>query len=140
MPAQRLLPSDSKLKELARTMTHQQIADWTYQHMGNKVARATVSSAFTRMGATDRVRYDDVIPWRVKQEHDGHYALIMLRYYARARHGKSLNDDAVARLASWLMKMRNLNCVVTYVPDSPDGFYYVPRIASDKGNIIRVIP
>ena len=140
MPAQRLLPSESKLKELARTMTHQQIADWTYQNMGNKVARATVSSAFTRMGATDRVRYDDVIPWRVKDKHKMHYAVVMLRYYARARRGKSLTDDAIARLTSWLMKMRDRNCVVTYDPDSPDGFYYVPRIPSDKGSIIRVIP
>ena len=121
-------------------MTHQQIADWTYRHMGNKVARSTVSAALTRMGATDRVRYDEVIPWRVKQEHDGHYALVMLRYYARARRSKSMTDDAIARLESWLDKMSSLNCVVTYVPDSPDGFYYVPRIASDSDSIIRVQP
>ena len=140
MPAQRLLPGDKKLEELARTMTHQEIADWVYRETGQKVARSTVSAALHRMGATDRVRYDDVIPWRVKAQHNAHYALIMLRYYARRRHGLPLTDDQNARLDSWLEKIKDLRCVVSYVPDSPDGFYYVPRLPADGSSIIRIDP
>lgn len=137
MAAPRLLPSDSELKQMARTMTHQQIADWVYRETGQKVARSTVSAALSRMGETDRVRYDDVIPWRVRVQHTGHYALMMLRYYARRKHELALTDDQSDRLDSWLAKLKDMNAVVMYVPDSEDGFYYVPRLPEDKRGIIR---
>jgi hypothetical protein len=137
MAPPRYLPSDSKLKQLARTMTHQQIADWVYRETGHKVARSTVSAALSRMGETDRVRYDDVIPWRVRLPHTNHYALMMLRYYARRKHGLELTQDQSERLDSWLSKLKDMGGVVAYYPDSEDGFYYVPRLPEDKRGIIR---
>ena len=118
-------------------MTHQQIADWVYRETGHKVARSTVSAALSRMGETDRVRYDDVIPWRVKLDHTSHYALMMLRYYARRKHELQLTDDQSDRLDSWLDKLEEINAVVMYSPTSTDGFYYVPRLPKDKRGIIR---
>lgn len=137
MAPPRYLPSDSKLKQLNRTMTHQQIADWVYRETGHKVARSTVSAALSRMGETDRVRYDDVIPWRVRVAHTNHYALMMLRYYARRKHELEITTDQSERLDSWLAKLKDMNAVVAYVPDSEDGFYYVPRLPEDKRGIIR---
>lgn len=138
MPAKRFLPSDKELVKMARTMTHQQIADKIYKDTGFNVARSTVSAALSRAGETNRIRYDEVIPWApIKIDHNHHYALSMLRLMARREAGKELREGQGARLDSWVQRLRDEDAVVTYVYDSEDGFYYVRRKKSDGQFIIR---
>jgi len=139
MPANRVLPSDSTLAEWAKTMTHQQIADRVYAETKIKVARSTVSEALSRAGETNRVRYDEVIPWdRIKVEHNYHYALQMLRLKARVDQGVEINQEYIKRLESWEARLDQENAVVAYEPKSPDGFYYVRRLPSDGDSLVRV--
>lgn len=137
MSAPRYLPSDAKLAEMAKTMTHQQIADAVYAQTGVKVNRSTVSAALSRAGLTNRVRYTEALPWpRIRVEHNGHYAAQMLRAGARIQAGQKVSDDLRARYESWVERLKAEDAVIHYDPDTPDGFYAVKRRKGiDKGQI-----
>lgn len=90
-----------------------------------------------RHGLTERkVRDPELIPWKVEEEHRWLYPLCMLRVLARRRRGVELSDNDEARLDSWLRMLKEKDVVVHYDPDSPDGFYYVPREPTDA-DVIR---
>ena len=141
MAAPRLVPSDSMLqKYVERGLTHQQIADLITKETGVPIARSTVSAALSRAGLTDRVRYDEVIPWKpIKAIHNRHYALAMLRLEARRQGGLTLTEEQAKRLESWKAKLEEENALVVYLPDTEDGFYYVKRKPSEKDSLIRYL-
>jgi hypothetical protein len=119
-------------------MTHQQIADEVEQRTGQRVTRNAVTMAMARHGlSSNPTRYSEEIPWRVKQKHERHYALAMLRLYARKRRGVKLNREQEQRLTSWLGQLQENDRVVFYEANSPDGFYYVPRLPEDGDGVIR---
>lgn len=129
MPAPRILPGKTELRHLlAQDLTHQQIADLVSEQVGVRVSRTSVSAAISRAGLSgDGPRYEDVIPWRVKTEHSTHYAVRMLRALGRRRASKPLAGDLDGKLDSWLDKLRGEDAVVVYLPDTEEGFFYVPR-------------
>lgn len=140
MAAQRLLPDGSELLRMVRAgMTQQEIADETYQRTGQKVTRAAVSAALARAGAPPmRNRYPELLPWRVKVEHDNHYALRMLRAEARQRRGEELPEREVTRLETWKQTLTQNGVVVHYDPDAPGGFFYVKARKNVDTDLIRV--
>jgi len=81
-------------------------------------------------------RDEDLIPWKVKKEHRWAYPVVMLRFEARIREGREISDIDRSRLESWKKMLAADNLVVHYVPDTDDGFFYVPREAEDK-DLIR---
>lgn len=137
MPRERILPSDSVLERyLDEGMTHKEIAEKVSKETGHKVSRSTVSVAISRAGLSDRVRYDDVIPWeRIKVEHNTEYPLQMLRLLARTERGLPVSVDQRERLERWMERLDEENAVVHYEPRSEQGFWYVPREKGDKGYI-----
>ncbi|WP_159793545.1 hypothetical protein [Puerhibacterium puerhi] len=81
---------------------------------------------------------DAVLPWlHVEPEHRHSYHLMMLRMEARRRAGEELREVDLGRLGSWLRNLEELNAVVLYDPETPDGFYLVPRLAQDGQGIAR---
>lgn len=111
---------------LDNDMTHQEIADHLTRQFGRPVTRASVTSAIRRANLPKRnPRYQEEIPWRVRQEHLTHYAARMLRLLGRRRAGQLDDDDLNARLDGWLAQLREDHAVVTYVPDTDEGFFYV---------------
>jgi DNA-binding transcriptional MerR regulator len=138
MPARRVVPDKTTMRRLLEAgMTHKEIAEWVYEQTGEPVARVSVTRAVERYGLQGEItRYDDLIPWRVRTEHAHDYAARMLRMEARRRRGKKLAPEWEAKLDSWLQQLEEKHAVVTYVPDSPNGFYYVPREEGDE-DIIR---
>lgn len=134
MPAERILPNDDELARLAKSMTHQQIADKISREKGVRVSRTAVSAALSRAGLTNRVRYADVIPWpRIKAEHNHHYALQMLRVKARIDAGLKVSKDLRERFESWSQRLHNDKAVVAYSPNTERGFFYVHKRPQDKG-------
>lgn len=126
MPA-RILPPASRLRQLvAQGMTHQQIADLITRETGHPVGRSTVSAALHRAGEAQMAkRYPQEIPWRVREEHQSHYAARMLRLLGRRRKGIANSTEMDQRLDAWLKQLEDAGAVVTYVPDTEDGFFYV---------------
>jgi hypothetical protein len=109
-----------------RGLTHKEIADMVSRQTGYPVSRSTVSAALHRAKETTPAKkYPDEIPWTVSEEHQTHYAARMLRLLGRRRAGVQNSAEAEKRLDSWLNQLHEKHAVVTYVPDTPDGFYYV---------------
>jgi len=127
MPAKRVLPSTSTLLKWRKTMTHEEIAHHVYKETGYKVSRSSVSSALSRAGETNRVRYQEEIPWKVAAEHRNHYAMHMLRVKARINRGYEVTEERRNRLASWERRLEETSSKVVYLPDTEDGFYYVRK-------------
>lgn len=111
---------------VALGMTHAQIAQAVSQKTGYSVSRSTVSAALHRASATSPAkRYPNEIPWTVREEHQTHYAARMLRLLGRRNQGVQNSAEAEQRLDSWLKKLEDSGAVAVYVPETPDGFFYV---------------
>ena len=125
-----------------RGLTHQQIADVVSRETGYKISRSSVSAALHRAQETAPAkRYPEEIPWTVREEHQTHYAARMLRLLGRRRAGVTNSAEADKRLDSWLEQLREAGAVVTYVPDTPAGFYYVAGTPEASGvPILRELP
>jgi hypothetical protein len=109
-----------------RGMTHQQIAEEVARRTGYPVSRSSVSAALFRAGeAQNAKKYPEEIPWTVKEEHQTHYAARMLRLLGRRRKGITNSAESDQRLDSWLRQLAKAGAVVTYVPDTEDGFFYI---------------
>lgn len=108
-------------------MTHDQIAERVFDETGIKVSRSSVSAAFTRAGKTNRVRYEEEIPWNVSNKHNHHYMLAMLRVKARINRGLPVTDEQKQRYESWEAMLKKQRLKVVYDRESEDGFYYLKR-------------
>jgi hypothetical protein len=126
MPA-RILPATSRLKALADSgLTHQEIAELVTRETGYQVKRSTVSAALHRAGETQAAKkYPEELPWKVREEHQTHYAARMLRLLGRRRQGIQNSAESDSRLDAWLRQLKEAGAVVVYVPDTDDGFFYV---------------
>lgn len=126
MPA-RILPPASELRQLvAQGMTHKEVAEHLSRQLGYPVSRSTVSSALHRSGDAARSKkYQQEIPWTVKEEHATAYPARMLRLLGRRRAGLGNSTEQDKRLDSWLAKLREAGAVVVYFPDTQDGFFIV---------------
>lgn len=136
MPRARVLPSDYLLARMVEQgMTHQQIAEKVSAEEHIPVTRQAVATALSRAGLTNRVRYEETIPWTVHIEHQHSIHLWMLRVHHRLTHGGSVSEDERRRYAGWRRRLEESGSVIMYVPDSPDGFYPVPRRAGDERDL-----
>lgn len=126
MPA-RILPDRTELEHmLRRGMTHQEIADAVASATGRQVKRSTVSAALLRAGLSQpSKKYPNEIPWTVKKDHLTHYAARMLRLLGRRNAGIQNSAEMDQRLDSWLHQLGESKAVVTYVPNTDEGFFYV---------------
>lgn len=121
-----------------RGMTHQQIAEEVSRKTGYPVSRSSVSAALFRAGeASHAKRYPDELPWTIKEQHQTHYAARMLRLLGRRRKDIANSAESDARLDSWLAQLDKAGAVVVYVPDTEDGFFYVPGDPDVAGIPVR---
>lgn len=142
-----VMPGPAELKKLRDLgYTRGQIVDLVEQRTGHRVTPEAVSMALRRAKLTTSTRrYEDEIPWRVRQVHERAYPLAMLRLLGRRRTGIELTEAQAKRLDSWLEKLEGLTfpdgsvrpAVVDYDPDSEEGFRYVPRAETDDTVIRR---
>lgn len=121
MPRPRDLPPDGELKKLLEQgLTHQQIADAygvTQQAVSNHVRLNNL--------APPPPRYPNAVPWFVKREHRGQYALRMLRLHGKRAAGQPLKPGQVAALERYEKRLAGLNNVLDYADDI--GFYLTER-------------
>ena len=90
-----------------------------------------------RRGLTRRkTQNDDLIPWKLRDEHRFAYPALMLRLEARRREGKTIRAVDQGRLTNWLQRLDDDGVVVAYDPDDDEGFSYVPRDDQDT-DIVR---
>lgn len=122
-------------------LTRQQVVDRVEAETGVRVKPSAVSMAMSRYGlAPRRNRWDDLIPWRVKAEHQYQKEVILLRKLGRRKAGLANSEKNDAWLDSWLAELKQAgNPVVDYYEDTPEGFWYVPRVPEDGDGDYDVI-
>lgn len=142
MAAPRKGPDKLRLKQyLAEGMTQQEIVDAWKEETGLELRRTTISMAMQKHGLKAvyaKPRHDDVIPWKVHVEHLMHYDARMLRLYGRRKKGLSLVEEDRHRLEAWIEMLDASKAVVTYHPDTTDGFHWTPRKAEDGDGYVRM--
>jgi hypothetical protein len=122
MARQRKLPSDEVLRAwraegLTYRQIHERLAD-----QGITVSFSSVSVALSRMGSTDRVRYDDWLPWSpIKVEHNDAWEATMLRVGARLARGQEVPERHRISFQRWRADLQERNLVVAYEPER--GFF-----------------
>lgn len=105
-----------------------------------QVAPTMFSNYRAKHGLARRITRDDsLIPWDVKPEHRHDHILNMLRVEARLRAGQPVPEVHARKHASFMARLTEGNLVVLYDPATEEGFFYVPRQASDT-DIVRQPP
>lgn len=140
MPNPRLVPDKAQMEAyLKRKLTQQQIVDEWEKDSGVRVSRSAIGLAIERYGlksATTRPRWERLIPWQVKPEHQQAKEVRLLRLEARRGQGLPLSDRDLKRLENWKRELAEANAVIHYHPDTDKGFFWVPREEGD-GHLIR---
>ncbi|WNV90325.1 hypothetical protein [Umezawaea sp. Da 62-37] len=133
MPASKIQSEQEVLDWLADGKTYQ----WMVEEYRRKYHIETTISMWSnfrkRRGLETRIARDaDLVPWKVKDEHQWSTPLTMLRLLARCRGDFALRDVDQTRLDNWLHELKLSNAVVHYDPDTEAGFFYVPREEGDS--------
>lgn len=135
-----LVPDKTKLKSyLNKGMTQKQIVEQWEADSGIRVSRSAIAMAINRYGlesAKPRARYEDMLPWRVIEEHRMATEARLLRMEARRRRGLPLDQEQLTWLTHWREELDKANAVVTYDPNTVEGFFWVHREPTDD-DIIR---
>ncbi|MFF9644719.1 hypothetical protein [Kitasatospora aureofaciens] len=138
------MPAKTKVQdeqEAIRWLSEGKSYQWMVEKYLEKYNIQTTTSMWAtfrhRKGLDLRITRDaDLIPWEVKEEHRWQYPLVMLRFEARQRAGHELKKADRSRLDAWKAERESTETVVYYDPQTEDGFFYVPREASDT-DLIR---
>lgn len=77
---------------------------------------------------------DDLVPWKVHEDHRYAYPVVMLRFESRRRVGEELPPYDLNRVTAYVKKLERDGTVVAY--DRKTGFAEVPREPGDT-DIIR---
>ena len=134
-------PDVTWLRNAARRgLTQQQMVDRWEQESGIRVSRSAIGMAMKRNGvesATHRPRYADLLPWQVLEAHKYHRHARLLRLESRRRAGRPLTPRELQWLTTWLDELDMRMAVVTYDPQTEEGFHWVRREPRDQGDIVR---
>lgn len=137
----RVMPDKTTLKRWLEVegLSRQDVVDRVEAETGTRVSLSAVSMAMSRYGlAPRRNRWDDMLPWRVKAEHGSMKEAILLRKLGRRKAGLPNSAKNDAWLDTWLNELAEAgNPVVDYYEDTPEGFYYLPRVPEDGDSVIR---
>lgn len=120
-------------------LTQQQMVDAWEEDSGYRMSRSAIAMAMARYGvasAHPRPRYEDMLPWRVSDEHRMAADARLLRLEARRRKGEKLTADELRWLTGWRERLREANAVIHYDPNTVEGFFWLERDDSDD-DIIR---
>lgn len=128
--------------EVRRWMEEGKTFRWMVEEYLRKYHIETTISMWSnyrrRSGFEARMARDpELVPWKVKEEHQWATPLTMLRLEARRRQGFELRPQDETRLTNWLDAIKLENAVVHYDPDTEEGFFYVPREQEDDDLIRR---
>lgn len=126
-------PDKTRLRRYLRQgLTQAQIADAWYLESGERVGRSTIGMAILRYELQDenphaRPRYEDLLPWKVFDEHKMLYDARMLRLEGRLRAGLELTKRDERMLRNWKVALEKENAVVHYDGDTEEGFFWVDK-------------
>ena len=127
--------------EVLRWFEEQRTYAWMVEQYKTKYGIDTSEpmwAAFRRREGIDRrnTRSDDLLPWKLREDHRHLYPAMMLRTEGRLRAGKAVAAVKLKKLESWKKSLEEDSLVVHYDPETEEGFFYVPREPQDT-DLIR---
>ncbi|WP_405978876.1 hypothetical protein [Streptomyces sp. NBC_00158] len=153
MPASKIVNEQEVIQWFREGKTYPEMIR-LYEEMYQITTTAPMWSSFRRRRGLSRrnLRADDLLPWKMKEEHRHQYPPIMLRIEARLREEKAalergeeperpVSDRDKKRLASWKKGLTadGQDLVVHYDAETEEGFFLVPRRPEDT-DLIRTPP
>lgn len=110
------------------TPSHVTVINWRKKH-----------GIVRRHGRQARLDHSKYRPWRVRVEHTGDAIERRLYDYSRLRQGRRLDEKAQQRLDEFLDFLARHEVVVSYDPETEDGWFFVERDPErdDPDSIIR---
>lgn len=136
-------PDVSWLRQHAqRGYTQAKMVEAWEKESGIRVTRSAIAMAMMRHNvepSRPRPRYEDTVPWKVRPEHRLHTDARLLRLEGRRRHGGKLSDADLHWLNVWRKELETANAVITYDPDTEEGFFWVPRTPQDDDIVRRPV-
>ncbi|MEV0437799.1 hypothetical protein AB0I84_00715 [Streptomyces spectabilis] len=132
MGAKKIVDEDEVIQWFFEGKTYAWMIE-TYKEKYNTETTKAMWSTFRRRKKLPRrnVRNAELIPWKVEEEHRYEYPVMMLRAEGRRRAGKKLTETDEKRLTSWKKELRAKGLVVHYDPETPDGWFLIPRTEDD---------
>ena len=119
---------DKEVEAMLRSgMTQLQVVQ-AYRDRGVSVAQSAISQAISSGRIkVDTNRNKGAIPWKLKPEHRHLHAARMLRTLARIEAGLEVGPSLVDQVRSWKEGLEIEDSVITYDPETEEGFWRVPR-------------
>ena len=135
-----LVPDATTLRRyLDKGLSQAQIVDAWEEESGIRVSRSAIGMAISRRGLDSprsAKRNMDLLPWVLKPEHRMATEARLLRLEGRRRRGEPLSARDLTWVSNWLEQLDRDHAVITYLPNTVQGFHRVARTRSDK-DIIR---
>lgn len=119
---------DNEIEQLLRAgRTQQQVVN-LYKARGLDITQSAISQAI----AAGRIKVETNrnsggIPWKLKPEHRHLHAARMLRSLARLDAGLDIGESLKVQVKTWREGLELEDSVITYDPETPEGFWRVPR-------------
>lgn len=144
MPAPNILPpADDLVRMHSSGMTYEQIG--AEYGVTKQAVMIKIRNTYPEYGAR-RPRYGNVLPWRVKPQHEYLQIPLLLRIVARALEGDQLSPEDEFKRERFLWMLKEHGLVVDYDPEAPPnpaspvhgGWRYLKRVASDGDVPIRM--
>ncbi len=138
MTASKLVDPDEFIRWYGEGKTYSWIMDEYRRKYGLQIGSGTISNWRHQLGIKKRaVRDSKLIPWAVRREHRANHILQMLRTEARHRAGEPVPPDRLKQLRGWLDNLAEQDAVAHYEPDTPQGWWLVPRRPGVDEDLIR---
>lgn len=119
---------DNEIEQLLRGgKTQQEVVD-LYRTRGVDITQSAISQAISAGRIkVETNRNAGAIPWKLKPEHRHLHAARMLRTLARMEAGLDIGESLRGQVKTWREGLELEDSVITYDPETPEGFWRVPR-------------
>lgn len=136
-------PDDTTLRRwFVEGLTAKEMAERWAEEAGEdrRVSSKAIASQLSRAGLLRRPRYEEALPWSVREAHTrSHYARV-LRAMARKRRGEELPEAEEKILAGFERKREEQDFVIGYLRSSEEGFVAVDRASVPKALLDEEFP
>jgi hypothetical protein len=119
---------DNRVEQLLRAGKTQLEVVAIYRAEGVDVTQSAISQAISSGRIkVNTDRNSGGIPWKLRPEHRHLLAARMLRTQARLDAGLEVGPSLLAQVTTWREGLEIENSVITYDPETKEGFWRVPR-------------
>ena len=135
--AGKVLPDSLLLRLMREGKTDGQIVRYLAEHEDITVTRQAISAWRKRRGDDMRPQAPKALPWTLRPEHRQLEPARVIRWHARVERGEELDPADRVRYDRAMKRLQDDRVVIHYDPDTPQGWFVLPRREGIDLGIIR---